>query len=283
MSELPDLNTALDVRGAIKRFDTRGIHLPLPWGKKEEKIVLAVDDLSFTVERGRIFGIVGSNGCGKSTLVRMISTLLYPDGGSIRVFGHDVVRDSEKVRRLINRVSVEASFFRKLSPMENLLFAGQTYGLDRATTAERIVQILGRLGIEEEQVLRPLEQMSRGMQQKVAVARGFLTSPIVLLLDEPTTGLDPASKRQVQDFIAELQAEHDATVLLVTHDMGEAEKLCDEIAIMAHGKIVASGTLPELTRQAGVDGSGAGLEHVFLRLVGHALDEEPKEKKAGTA
>ena len=285
MSELPQSNLALDVRVAIKRFDTRGIHIPLPWSRKkqDDKRVVAVDDLSFTVARGQIFGIVGSNGCGKSTLVRIISTLLYPDGGSISVFGYDVVKESETVRRLINRVSVEASFFRKLSPLENLMFSGQTYGLDRETTAARTFAILARLGIDEEQVLRPLEQMSRGMQQKVAVARGFLTSPIVLLLDEPTTGLDPASKRQVQEFIMELHAEHDATVLLATHDMAEAEKLCDQISIMAGGKIVASGTLPELLREAGLTDAGHGLEDVFLQLVGHALDEEPEDKKAGDA
>jgi ABC-2 type transport system ATP-binding protein len=285
VSELPQSNLALDVRGATKHFDTRGIHIPLPWGKKkqDDKRVVAVDDLSFTVDRGQIFGIVGSNGCGKSTLVRIISTLLYPDGGSIAVFGHDVVEESETVRRLINRVSVEASFFRKLSPLENLMFSGQTYGLDRETTARRTFEILERLGIDKAQVLRPLEQMSRGMQQKVAVARGFLTSPIVLLLDEPTTGLDPASKRQVQEFILELHAEHDATVLLVTHDMAEAEKLCDQISIMAGGKIVASGTLSDLVREAGLAGVGHGLEDVFLHLVGHALDEEPEDKKAGDA
>ncbi|MDP6757534.1 MAG: ABC transporter ATP-binding protein [Chloroflexota bacterium] len=285
MSVLPESNLALEVRGATKRFDTRGIRIPLPWSKKkgDDKQVVAVDDLSLTVERGQIFGIVGSNGCGKSTLVRIISTLLYPDGGTISVFGHDVVEESETVRRLINRVSVEASFFRKLSPLENLMFSGQTYGLDRETTAARTFEILGRLGIDEEQVLRPLEQMSRGMQQKVAVARGFLTSPIVLPLDEPTTGLDPASKRQVQKFIAELHAEHDATVLLVTHDMAEAEKLCDQISIMAGGKIVASGTLSGLVEQAGLEGGRHGLEDVFLHVVGHAFDEEPEDKKAGAA
>ena len=276
MSVSPEINIALDVRGAVKRFDTRGIRLPLPWNRGDPNLVVAVNDVSFQVERGRIYGIVGSNGCGKSTLVRMIATLLYPDGGTVKVFGHDVVHDSQTVRRLTNRVSVEASFFRKLSPMENLLFAGQTYGLDHGETEKRIMEILGRLGITEEQVLRPLEQMSRGMQQKVAVARGFLTSPILLLLDEPTTGLDPASKRQVQEFIAELRKEHDATVLLVSHDMDEAEKLCDVIAIMSEGSIIASGSISELVELAARKGPAGNLEEAFLTIVGHALDEEPE-------
>jgi ABC-2 type transport system ATP-binding protein len=277
LSVSPETNIALDVRGAVKTFDTRGIRLPLPWNRSKPELVVAVDRVSFQVERGRIYGIVGSNGCGKSTLVRMISTLLYPDGGTLKVFGYDVVEDSQKVRRLINRVSVEASFFRKLSPMENLLFAGQTYGLDHDETERRIMDILARLGIKEEQVLLPLEQMSRGMQQKVAVARGFLTSPTLLLLDEPTTGLDPASKRQVQGFIAELREEHDATVLLVSHDMDEAEKLCDIIAIMSEGRIIASGSIPELVELAAQKGPAGNLEEAFLTIVGHALDEEPEE------
>ena len=276
MSVSIETNIALDVRGAVKTFDTRGIRLPLPWNRGKTELVVAVDEVSFQVERGRIFGIVGSNGCGKSTLVRMISTLLYPDGGSVKVFGYDVVDDSLAVRRLINRVSVEASFFRKLSPMENLLFAGQTYGLDHGETEKRIMEILARLGIEAEQILRPLEQMSRGMQQKVAVARGFLTSPTLLLLDEPTTGLDPASRRQVQEFIAELREEHDATVLLVTHDMDEAEKLCDIIAIMSEGRIIASGSISELVELAAQMGPAGDLEEAFLTIVGHALDEEPE-------
>ncbi len=277
MSVSPEINIALDVRGAVKIFDTRGIRLPLPWNRGKPELVVAVDQVSFQIERGRIYGIVGSNGCGKSTLVRMISTLLYPDGGTLNVFGYDVVDDSQKVRRLINRVSVEASFFRKLSPMENLLFAGQTYGLDHDETEQRVMNILARLGIKEEQVLRPLEQMSRGMQQKVAVARGFLTSPTLLLLDEPTTGLDPASKRQVQKFIAELREEHDATVLLVSHDMDEAEKLCDVIAIMSEGRIVASGSIPELVELAARKGPAGNLEEAFLTIVGHALDEETED------
>ena len=277
MSARDDFKLALNIRSVVKHFDTRGIHIPLPWIRHKHKRVVAVNDVSLQIERGGILGIVGSNGCGKSTLIRMISTLLYPDGGTLEVFGHDVVEKSQTVRGFINRVSVEASFFRKLSPMENLLFAGQTYGLNRDAIAERVMAILSRLGIKENEVLHPLEQMSRGTQQKVAVARGFLTSPMLLLLDEPTTGLDPVSKRQVQEFIVELQEEHDATILLVTHDMDEAEKLCDVIAIMSEGRIIATGSISELLGLAAEEGKACSLESAFLTIAGHRVDKAPEK------
>lgn len=282
MPTLDKSKLALDVRSVVKHFDSRGIRIPHPWVRQKDNWVVAVNDVSLQIERGRIVGIVGSNGCGKSTLIRIISTLLYPDRGTVEVFGYDVVENSHIVRNLINRVSVEASFFRKLSPMENLLFAGQTYGLNRSAIEERVMAILNRLGIKENGVFQPLEQMSRGMQQKVAVARGFLTSPILLLLDEPTTGLDPVSKRQVQDLIIELQEEHDATILLVTHDMDEAEKLCSRIAIMSEGRIVTTGSISELLGLAAEKGKPCSLESAFLTIAGHGLDEDSR-KIVGTA
>jgi ABC-2 type transport system ATP-binding protein len=199
-----------------------------PWlrwsGKRrqEEKgkpDVRAVDDVNLTVKRREIVGILGANGSGKSTLIRIISTLLIPDSGRVTVFGYDVVNDERMVQRLINRVSVEASFFKKLSPMENLIYAARLYNMPGAEARSRIKAILTRLGIKADRIDVPLENMSRGMQQKVAIARAFLTSPIVLLLDEPTTGLDPRSKIDVQNFVLELRERHDATILITTHDM----------------------------------------------------------------
>ena len=130
------------------------------------------------------------------------------------------------VKRLINRVSVDAAFFKKLSPYENLVFAARLYGLDAGDARREIVRILARLGIAEKRMGRPLEQMSRGMQQKVAIARALLTTPSLLLLDEPTTGLDPRSKLDVQAFIEEIRDGHDATIVLTTHDLDEADRLC---------------------------------------------------------
>ena len=159
------------------------------------------------LERGDIHGILGANGSGKSTLIRLISGLLTLDSGRVEVFGHDIEREEMAVKRLINRVSVDAAFFKKLSPMENLLFAARLYGLDGKAAKRDALAILARLGIGEKRVGRPVEQMSRGMQQKVAIARALLTSPTLLLLDEPTTGLDPRSKLDVQTFIEEINAD----------------------------------------------------------------------------
>ena len=224
----------------------------LRWrGKKDEEKdkkgeVRAVDNVTLTVKHREIVGILGANGSGKSTLIRILSTLLLPDTGTVRIFGYDVVKDERMVQRLINRVSVEASFFKKLSPMENLIYAARLYNMPAAEARSKIHSILVRLGIKPDRIDKPLENMSRGMQQKVAIARAFLTSPIVLLLDEPTTGLDPRSKIDVQRFVEELREQHNATILITTHDMDEAEALCDRVAIIVQGKIVALGTTHEL-------------------------------------
>jgi len=248
-------------------------------GKREErKRVVAVDHVSFVVERGEIFGVLGPNGTGKSTLIRLMSTLLLPDTGRVRVFGLDVERDEAQVKRLINRVSVEASFFKKLSPMENLMYGARLYGVEPAYARRKVVEILTRLGLENRSIGSSMEDMSRGMQQKVAIARAFLTAPVLLLLDEPTTGLDPHSKREVQAAVRELRDTHAATVVLTTHDMQEADELCDRIAIVDKGRIVALDTpqgLKEMVQQAG-EGPPT-LEDVFLRLTGKKLEEADQE------
>jgi ABC-2 type transport system ATP-binding protein len=216
--------------------------------KEEKRLVRAVDNVTVTIKRREIVGILGSNGSGKSTLIRILSTLLIPDSGHVTIFGYDVEKDERTVQRIINRVSVEASFFKKLSPMENLIYAARLYNMPSDEARTKIRSILGRLGIKPDRIGAPLENMSRGMQQKVAIARAFLTAPIVLLLDEPTTGLDPRSKIDVQTFVKELREEHDATILITTHDMDEAEALCDRVAIIDQGRIVALGDAQELKR-----------------------------------
>ena len=217
-------------------------------GDEEKHEIRAIDNVTLTVKRREIIGILGANGSGKSTLIRMLSTLLIPDTGTLQIFGYDVVKDERMVQRLINRVSVEASFFKKLSPMENLIYAARLYNMSTKEARTNIRAILLRLGIKEDRIKAPLENMSRGMQQKVAIARAFLTAPIVLLLDEPTTGLDPRSKVDVQNFINELRDQHNATILITTHDMDEADALCDRVAIIDQGRIVALGTTDELKR-----------------------------------
>jgi ABC-2 type transport system ATP-binding protein len=205
----------------------------------------------------------------------LIATLLLPDQGGITVHGHDVVAEPRQVQRLINRVSVEASFFKKLSPMENLLYGARLYGLEGKAARDHILEILRRLGIEKRAIRQPVEEMSRGMQQKVAIARALLTKPAVLLLDEPTTGLDPRSKREVQALVRELRAEEATTMLLTTHDMNEAEILCDRIAIMDGGKIVALDTPSGLRALVPpTNGEAPTLEDVFLELTGKKLLQE---------
>jgi len=240
-----------------------------------------VNDVSMSIRKGEIYGVLGANGSGKSTLIRLVSTLLSIDRGQIEVFGHDVTKDEMAVKRLINRVSVDAAFFKKLSPHENLAYAARLYGMDAKVARAEAISILARLGIGEKRLGRPVEQMSRGMQQKVAIARALLTSPVVLLLDEPTTGLDPRSKLDVQTFVEEVRDTHDATILLTTHDLAEAERLCDRIALINDGRLVAEGTPAELTEMVARDyGKEPTLESVFMTFTGKSLDDDIDEESS---
>ncbi|MHB8377060.1 MAG: ABC transporter ATP-binding protein [Dehalococcoidia bacterium] len=280
MDELP-----LKAAGVAKTFGGGFDYARLlPWhrnGASADPPRRVVDDVSFEIRHREIFGVIGANGSGKSTLIRIISTLLLPDAGDVRIFGLDVVRDTMRVRALINRVSADPSFFRNMNALENLLFFGKVYGLSGRDVRERTPRILARLGLEWKQALEPMSHLSRGQQQKVAVARALLTSPVLMLLDEPTTGLDPRSKRDVQSFVREVREEHDATILLTTHDMEEAELLCDRIAFLSGGRIVAEGTPVELRRTvaAGRPLDEITMETVFMELTGRSVeeDEEPRE------
>jgi len=248
---------------------------------RHKKPVVAISHVSLRLERGDIHGVLGANGSGKSTLIRLISGLLTLDEGRVEIFGHDIEREEMAVKRVINRVSVDAAFFKKLSPMENLLFAARLYGIDGRTAKRETVAILARLGISEKRLGRPVEQMSRGMQQKVAIARALLTSPTLLLLDEPTTGLDPRSKLDVQAFIEEVRDMHDATIVLTTHDLAEAERLCRRITILNDAGVVAESTPDGLKAMVAAEtGRPATLEDVFMRYTGRSLDDDIDEEDA---
>ena len=273
----------LTVRGVTKHFHrtkrTNGklrFHQKLQhMFRREKEVIRAVDDISLEVNIGEIYGILGANGSGKSTLIRLISTLLLPDTGSIHVFGDDVVTNSLKVRQVMNRVSVEASFFKRLSSEENLIYAARLYGITAPEAERKSKQILERLGFDPDRMNEEMEHLSRGMQQKVAIARALLTTPMLLLLDEPTTGLDPKSKRDVQAFIEEIRQERNAVIVLTTHDMAEAERLCDKIAIIDKGRFIAEGTVEELIATApSQNGMPATLEDVFIALTGKGIEEE---------
>jgi ABC-2 type transport system ATP-binding protein len=271
-ADLPVESTvpALLVDGVTKRF-----HI----GRKRRPVI-AIDDVSLTLERGGTVGILGANCSGKSTLIRLVSGLLTLDEGRVEIFGHDIARDEMTVKRLINRVSVDAAFFKKLSPMENLLFAARLYGLDAGRARTQAVAISERLGIAAKRLSRPIEQMSRGMQQKIAIARALLTSPALLLMDEPTTGLDPRSKLEVQAFIEEIRASHDASIVLTTHDLDEAERLCGRIAVLNDGRVVAEDTPDGLKQLVASRGEAPTLHAVFMTYTGRSLDEDVEEDEA---
>ena len=245
--------------------------------RKKKKRIPAVDSISFEIPKGEIFGILGPNGSGKSTLIRMLSTLVLPDSGELRIFGMDVVKQSMPVRRCINRVSVDAAFFKKLSAWENLSYAARLYGFPPRKVKSHAIKILQSMGFPKNRLDHSLEDLSRGMQQKVAIARALFTSPVLLLLDEPTTGLDPVSKRQVQEYILKIREIHDTTVLLTSHDLDEVERICDRVAIIDSGKFVACDTVKQLKCSISGNGKLVTLEDVFTELTGKNLLEDVGE------
>jgi ABC-2 type transport system ATP-binding protein len=253
---------AVEVIGVEKHFTRRRE------GRKVRSTALG--GVSLSIDRGECVALLGQNGSGKSTLVRILSTLLLPDAGTARVFGHDVVRQPAAVRRLVNRVSVEASFFKRMSAMENLSYAARFYGLTPSQTRVQVPAILENVGFPLKRAVEPMEDLSRGMQQKVALARALLTSPVLLLLDEPTTGLDPRSKREVQSFISGVRAEHDTTVLICTHDMDEAAALADRVGIIHAGRLLSLAPTAELLTQYGAQ----DLNQAFFTATGRELGED---------
>jgi ABC-2 type transport system ATP-binding protein len=257
---------AVDLRKEFRRRDRKA-------GRFARKRVAALKGVTFTMQRGETLAILGQNGSGKSTLVRLLSTLLLHDGGSARIFGHDVFREPRPVRKLVNRVSVEASFFKKMSAAENLSYAARFYGMGPKETGEQIPVILERVGFPTERKGDSMENLSRGTQQKVALARALLTSPVLLLLDEPTTGLDPRSKLEVQNFIREVRETHDATILLCTHDLAEAEVLADRIGILDRGELVCLETADDLKARYRAE----TLEDAFFKATGRTFEDEEEE------
>lgn len=259
---LPAVET-LGLRKEFRRHERVGRRI-------ERSSSVALQPLTLRIERAECVAILGQNGSGKSTLVRLLSTLLLPDGGTAWVFGHDISTDARAVRRLVNRVSVEASFFKKLSAFENLSYAARFYGIRGSESRARIPEILERLSFPADRRTEPMENLSRGMQQKIALARALLTSPVLLLLDEPTTGLDPRSKLEVQALVTEMRERQDATVLLCTHDLAEAEALADRVGILHRGELVALEGAANLKARYGA----TTLEEAFFTATGGRLDEE---------
>ena len=273
-----DSKWAVSAHGITKEYRRQGRKLRLrskagrPAAPKR-----ALDSVDLQIRRGEMLAIVGLNGSGKSTLIRILATLTIPDFGTAEVFGRDVVKDSQEVRRHVNRVSVEAAFFKEMSPWENLAYAARLYGRGGSGTRDEAIAVLQKLGLPKSTIDRPMKSLSRGQQQKVAIARSLLTSPSLLLMDEPTTGLDPRSKREVQDFVRNMHGETNATVVVSTHDLAEAETLCSRVIVLDRGRVLADASPKELRSEFGDNGK-ASLEEVFLRLTGKTFEDDSEDQ-----
>jgi len=212
---------------------------------------MALDRVSFSVSRAEIFGLLGPNGSGKTTMFRILSTLMLPGSGQASILGHDVLGEAAAVRRKIGVVFQAPSIDVKLTAAENLRHVGHLYGLRGAALAERISEMLGRVGLSDRAHERA-ETFSGGMQRRLELAKGLLHRPSVLLLDEPTTGLDPGARRDLWQYLSQLRHQDEVTVIVTTHLMEEAER-CDRLAILSQGKLVALGTPTELKQEIGGD------------------------------
>ncbi len=234
---------AIEVRELRKSYPKK---IPLPFRKVQW--VEAVRGISFEVRRGELFGLLGPNGAGKTTTIKMLTTLLEPSGGTAAVLGHDIRRDAREIRKRINLVAEgERTLYWRLSAYENLKYFARIYYVPKSEEKERIEGLLKLVGLWERRD-DLIMNYSRGMKQRLAIAKALINDPEVLFLDEPTLGLDVQSALFVREFIRKLVDEQKKTVLLTTHYLGEAEELCDRIAIIDHGRIIALDTPEGLKR-----------------------------------
>jgi ABC-2 type transport system ATP-binding protein len=244
---------AVDLTGLSRRF----------------KSLSAVDRLSFAVKSGSIFGLLGSNGAGKTTVIKMLTTLLPPSAGTASVAGFDIVRDPEEVRRHIGYVSQMLSSDGELTGYENLMISAKLYGLSAAERKRRIEQSLDFMDLSDA-AGRLVGHYSGGMIRRLEIAQSMLHRPAVLFLDEPTVGLDPVARQSVWRHIRQLRDEFGTTVFMTTHDMDEADHLCETVAFMHRGTLAGLGTPAEL--KAGV-GPQATLDDVFIEMTGNVPGE----------
>ena len=241
---------ALEVRGLYKHFGG------FP----------AVDGLDLTIRPGELYALLGPNGAGKTTTLRMVTGLLKPNEGEIRIFGADMRTDPASAKRMTAWVPDDPMLYDKLTPLEYLEFVAGLWGVDAKRAAAKAEELLRWLGLWDNRDQRT-ESFSRGMKQKAALAGALIHDPRLLILDEPLTGLDAAAARQVKDVLQE-RVDSGATVILTTHILEVAERMADRIGIIQKGRLLAEGTLDEMRERAGAEGQT--LEDVFLRLVGAA-------------
>jgi ABC-2 type transport system ATP-binding protein len=222
----------------------------------------AVDNLSFDVQREEIFGLLGPNGAGKSTLIRMLTTLIPPTSGTARINGFDVLRSPDEVRRSIGVIPQAMTSDLDLSATENMNIFAKLYGVPRERRRRVVKELLEAVDLEQ-WADKPVKNFSGGMRRRLEIARGLVHEPNIFFLDEPTTGLDPASRIGVWEMLMKLKKGRDLTILLTTHYMDEADKLCDRIAIVDHGKLVALDS--PLKLKASIPGNNI-LEISFARV-----------------
>jgi ABC-2 type transport system ATP-binding protein len=228
--------------------------------RRRAREIEAVRGVSFSIREGELFGLLGPNGAGKTTTIKMLNTLLIPTSGSAHVLGYDVVRDARRVREQVGYVfGGDRGLYERLSALDNLRYFAELYGVEPRRQRARIAELLGLVGLDGRERER-FESYSRGMRQRLHIARGLLHDPPVVFLDEPTIGVDPVGARELRALIASL-TQAGKTVLLTTHYMFEADSLCDRIAVIADGAIVAQGTPQEL--KAGVEQGGVVEVEVF--------------------
>ncbi|MET9362205.1 ABC transporter ATP-binding protein [Streptomyces sp. NPDC006632] len=232
--------TAIEVRDLRRTYTSRS-----GWPRPRRVVTEAVRGVSFDVGRGELFGLLGPNGAGKTTTIKMLNTLLLPTSGTARVLGHDVAREPVPVRRRIGYVlGGDRGLYERLSALDNLRYFAELYGVDPREQRARIAELLDLVGLRGRERER-VEGYSRGMRQRLHIARGLLHRPDVLFLDEPSIGVDPVAARDLRRTVADLRSDG-TTVLLTTHYMAEADELCDRIAVIAGGTIRALGTPGEL-------------------------------------
>ena len=240
----------------------------------------AVDDVSFDVEQGEIFGLLGPNGAGKSTLIRMLTTLLLPTTGTAKVAGFDVVKQADGVRRSIGVIPQAMTSDTELSVEENLIIFSKLYGVPGAKRKQLIDELLAAVELTQWRTAQ-VKNLSGGMRRRVEIARGLVHEPRIFFLDEPTTGLDPVSRVAVWEMLAKIKSQRDLTILITTHYMDEADKLCDRIAIVDHGKLVALDS-PEALK-ASIPGRApetVTLDDVFVHYTGRDLRDALQEPSA---
>ncbi|MCX6785996.1 MAG: ATP-binding cassette domain-containing protein [Candidatus Komeilibacteria bacterium] len=236
---------------------------------KQFKGLTAVDHVSFNVQKGEIFAFLGPNGAGKSTTIKMLTTLLRQSSGEIRLNGHDPLKDPNGVRHSFGIVFQDPSLDDELTAYENMEFHGVLYSVPKEVRRQRITELLKFVELWERRD-NLVKEFSGGMKRRLEIARGLLHHPKILFLDEPTLGLDPQTRNHMWNYLMELNAKEGITVFFTTHYMEEAEKVAMRIAVIDHGKIVASGTATELKKQT----NAASLEEAFLSLTGKTIRDQ---------